>query len=487
MRLLAALAVTTLLAQDTVITGARIADGTGAPLKAGNVRIQGDTIMQVGSFRPSPGDRVINATGLILAPGFIDPHNHSDRALAQQPDAASQVSQGITTVLLGQDGGSGYPIAQWLQGHRDHPSALNVATLIGHATLRTQVMGKDYQRAAKPEEVSRMAQLLEQAMQDGAFGLSSGLEYEVGSYSNTAELITLAKTVARQGGFYMSHLRDEGDKAIASVQELIRIASEAKLPAQISHIKLGSVAVWGQTAEVNRLVLAARLRGLDVNADCYPYEAWSSTITVLVLDKQHDNPQSVAKGLADVGGPQNVTVTSCQAHPDYEFQNLAQIATKTGLSAIDAYRQIVRDGGASVVVKAMQEADVRTFYRQPWVMVSSDGGIGSRHPRGAGSYPRVLGRLVREEKVLTWEKAIHKMTAMPADRLKLTDRGRIAAGKKADLVLFNPDTVVDRSTFQDPLALSIGIEKVWVNGQLVWNEGRSPGVHSGMVLLHSPR
>lgn len=478
---------TTFLAQDFVITGARIADGTGGALRSGSVRIQGDTITQVGNFRPGKADKVINAPGLVLAPGFIDPHNHSDRGLGTEPDAVSQVSQGITTVLLGQDGSSGFPLKDWLQGHRDHPAAVNVATLIGHATLRTQVLGKDYQRVATAEEVSRMAQLLEEAMQQGAFGLSSGLEYVVGSYANAAEMIALAKTTARFGGFYMSHLRDEGDRAIPSVQELIRISSEAKLPAQISHIKLGSVAVWGQTAGVKMLVEAARLRGLDVNADCYPYEAWSSTITVLVLDKQYDNPQSVAKGLADVGGPQNVTITSCTAHPDYEFQNLAQIAEKTRLSAVDVYRQIVRDGGASVVGKAMQEADVREFYRQPWVMVSSDGGIGSRHPRGAGSYPRVLGRLVREEKVLTLPQAIHKMTGMPAARLKLTDRGRIAAGRKADLVLFNPETVIDRATFVDPLALSVGIEKVWVNGELVWSEGRATGKHPGVVLIRQSK
>ena len=485
MRLALLLSLLPAFAQDTVIVGARIADGTGAPLKSGHVRIHGDTIVRIGNFRPTKADRIIDAQGLILAPGFIDPHNHSDRGLLNEPNAVSQVSQGITTVLLGQDGSSGFPVSEWLKSHRDHPSALNVATLVGHATLRSRVMGQNYRRLATPEEISQMAQLLSQAIDDGAFGLSSGLEYEVGSYADTAEMIALAKAATRHrgpAGFYMSHLRDEGDQSLASIRELIRIAEQAQLPAQISHLKLASIAVWGKTAEVVALVDDARRRGLHITADCYPYEAWSSGITVLVLDKQYDNPQSVAKGLADVGGPQNVTVTRCQAHPDFEFQTLAQIAEKTHQTAVDVFRQIVRDGGATVIGQAMREADVRAFYRQPWVMVSSDGGIASRHPRGAGTYPRVLGRLVREAKVLTLPQAIHKMTGMPAALLQLSDRGRVAVGAKADLVLFHPQTVLDQATFADPLALSSGIEKVWVNGQLVWSGGRPTGAHPGSVL-----
>ncbi len=484
MRLLCLLLVSIVaFAQDTVIVGARLADGTGAPLRSASVRIHEGVITEIGDFETKPSDRVVDAKGLILAPGFIDPHNHSDRGLANDPDAVSQVSQGITTVLLGQDGGSALPIGEWMKGHRDHPSALNVATMAGHATLRTQVMGKDYKRFAKPEEVTAMAILLEQAMKDGAYGLSSGLEYEVGSYSNTEEMIELAKTAARFKGFYISHMRDEADLTLESTRELIRISQEAKLPAQISHVKLGSVAVWGKTPELLKMVEDARKRGLDITADCYPYDAWSSTITVLVPDKQYDNPKSVAKALADAGGPENVTITSCKAHPDYEFQNIAQIAEKTKRSAVDVFIQIVKDGGAGVVGKTMKEDDVRILYKQPWVMVCSDGGIGMRHPRGAGTYPRVLGRFVREQGVLTIEQAVNKMTSMPAQRLRLQDRGLVAKGYKADLVLFNPVTVRDNATFKDPLTLSTGIEKVWVNGQLVWTDGKATGAHPGVVLV----
>ncbi len=468
--------------QDTVIVGARIADGTGAPLRAASVRIHDGSISQIGAVPPQPADRVISAKGLILAPGFIDPHNHSDRGLRTEPDAISQVSQGITTVLLGQDGGSALPIGKWMEEYRNKPTALNVATMAGHATLRTQVMGKDYKRFAKPEEVTAMAVLLEQAMKDGAYGLSSGLEYEVGSYSNTEEVIALSKTAARSKGFYISHVRDEANLAIESIRELVRIAEEAMIAAQITHIKLGAVAVWGKTPELIRIVEDARKRGLDITADCYPYDAWSSTITVLVPDKQYDNPKSVAQALADVGGGKNVTITNCKAHPDYEFQNLQQIAVKTNRTTVEVFIQVVKDGGASVVGKTIKEEDMRILYKQPWVMVSSDGGIGMRHPRGTGTYPRVLGRFVREQKIMPLEAAIHKMTGMPAQRLRLKDRGRIAAGYRADLVLFNPDTVQDNSTFKDPFTLSTGIEKVWVNGALVWSDGRTTGAHPGSVL-----
>jgi len=204
---------------------------------------------------------------------------------------------------------------------------------------------------------------------------------------------------------------------------------------------------------------------------------------VLVPDKQYDNPKSVAKALADAGGAENVTITSCKAHPDYEFQNIAQIAEKTKRSPVDVFIQIVKDGGAGVVGRTMKEDDVRILYKQPWVMVCSDGGIGMRHPRGAGTYPRILGRFVREQGVLSVEQAVNKMTSMPAQRLRLKDRGLIAVGYKADLVLFNPATVKDNSTFKDPLTLSTGIEKTWVNGQLVWSDGKVTGALPGVVLV----
>ena len=432
-----------------------------------------DYIDRVGVFPPSAGDAVIHAEGLIPAPGFIDTHNHSGAGLETEPGAESQVSQGITTLLPGQDGTSAPPIGKAV--------AVNVLRLAGHATIRQKVMGGDYRRAASAAEIAKMCDLLDTEMRGGAVGLSSGLEYEVGSYSETEELVELAKVAARHGGIYVSHIRDEGDLVFDAIRETIAIGELAKIPVQISHIKLGTAAVWNRADEVIRLVQDARKRDVDVTADCYPYDAWSSTIKVLVADKKYENRASIKKGLDDVGGAQNVTVTTCAAHRDFEFRTLAEIARTKGVSPIDVFTQIVNDGGAGVVVKAMVDADIKTFYRQPWVMVGSDGGIGMRHPRGAGTYPRVLGQYVRQLGWLTLPEAIRKMTSLPADRLKLADRGRIEAGKKADLVLFDPATVADRATFQKPLAIAVGIRKTMVNGKLVWDFGKVTGALPGAV------
>jgi N-acyl-D-amino-acid deacylase len=380
------------------------------------------------------------------------------------------------------DGGSSFPIADWVSKRRAEPAALNLLTMVGHATVRTKVMGKDYKRKATPSEIDSMSTLVDQALREGAAGLSSGLEYEVGSYSATEEVIALAKAAARHNGFYMSHIRDEADLSFDAIDELIRIGREARIPAHVSHIKLGTVSVWGKAQQAVERIAAARASGLDITADCYPYDAWSSTITVLIPNKQYEDPASVQKGLDDVGGPQNVTVTSCREHPDYEFKNLAEIAKMKGKSAVDVFIEIVRTGGAGVVGKTMQEKDIRTFYSQPWVMVASDGGIGMRHPRASGSFPKVLGQYVREQHWLELAEAVRKMTSAPAARLGLRDRGVIRTGAVADLVLFDPMQVRDQSTFPDPALLSKGIQLVLVNGKPVWKDGKVTGERPGIVI-----
>lgn len=417
-------------------------------------------------------------------PGFIDAHNHSDRGFATDPSAASQVSQGITTVVVGQDGGSPFPVAQYLAGLDRVPIALNVLTFVGHATVRSAVMGENTNRHATPAEIKKMKQMVEQAMRDGAVGLSTGLEYETGKPASTEEIIALARVAGPFGGIYISHIRDEADKTFEALDEAIRIGREARLPVQISHIKLGSVAVWGRAEEVVALINKARARGQDVTADCYPYEAWSSTIRVLIPSGRHDDPVDVARGLADVGGPANVTIVSCRAHPDYEFKNMEEIAKGEGITPVELYMKIVRDGGAGVVCHSMKESDISTFYRQPWVMVSSDGGIGSRHPRGAGTYPRVLGRFVREQHWVDLPEAIRKMTSLPAQRFQLSDRGLIRAGFKADLVLFDANTILDRATFQQPELTATGVKRVFVNGKEVWIDNAATGQRPGRALRH---
>jgi N-acyl-D-amino-acid deacylase len=474
------------LADSFVITGARVADGTGKALQTANVRVEADTITAVGTFKAKKGERVVDGRGLVLAPGFIDVHNHSTGGLISDPLAESQVSQGITTVVQGPDGESPWPIAEYLEKLRQAPPAVNVLTMVGHATVRTLVMGDDFRRTATDEEVEKMAALVEQGMREGAIGLSSGLEYEVGSYSSTGELVALSEAAARHGGFYMTHIRDEADKSFEAFQEAVTIGRDAPIPVQISHIKLGTVGVWGRAREAVTLFEAARAEGLDVTADCYPYQAWHANIEVTVPNKEYDDPTSVEKALSDVGGAANLTITNCKAHPDYVNRDLEAIAKAEGITPVELFIRIVKDGGADVIGHSMTEKDVRVFYTQPWVMVASDGGIASEHPRGAGTFPKVLGRYVREKHWFTLTEAIRKMTSLPAKRVKLADRGVIRAGMKADLVLFDPKTVIDRSTFEKPQELSEGIRAVFVNGEAVWEKGKAPGARPGRVLTGRP-
>lgn len=470
----------------TAFVGVTLIDGSGRRrIPNSTVIIGGDSILSVGQtgrITIPPGARVVDARGLVVAPGFIDTHNHSDRGLDSEPSAASQVSQGITTIAVGQDGSSAFPIGAYLDKLEANPVSLNVLTFVGHATLRSRVMGENTNRHATQSEIQQMQQMVDEAMRDGAFGLSTGLEYEIGKPATTEEVIALASVAGKHQGIYISHIRDEADKAFEAFREALRIGQEGHLPVQISHIKLGTVAVWGRAKEAVALITNARIRGQDVSADCYPYDAWNSTIRVLIPSGNYENPTDVARGLADVGGAENITIVSCRVHPDYEFKTLADIASSERTTAVDLYMKIVSDGGASIVCRSMKESDIRVFYQQPWVMVSSDGGIGSRHPRGAGTFPRVLGRFVRERRWLSLEEAIRKMTSLPAARLRLADRGLIREGMKADLVLFDPEVVVDRSTFAQPGTLSDGIKHVFVNGVEVWRENAVTGARPGRPL-----
>jgi N-acyl-D-amino-acid deacylase len=471
----------------TVILNAQIADGTGKPLRRANVRIAGDRIAEIGALQPKTGERTIDAQGLVLAPGFIDIHNHSTEGIEADPLAESQIAQGITTIVLGADGDSPWPIGAWLDARRKSPPSLNLALMAGHATIRELVMGKDFKRPATEAEVAKMAQLVDQAMREGVIGLSSGLEYEVGSYSTTDEVVAMSRAAAKLNGFYMTHIRDEADKSFEALDEEIAIGERAHIPVEHSHIKLGTVSVWNKAPEYIRVIQAARKRGVDFLADCYPYDAWHSNLKVLVPDKQYENQQSVAKALADVGGAGHVTIVEFTPNPGYEGHTIEDLARANKLTPVEMYIRMVREGDAAnteanVIGQSMVEDDIKAFYQQPWVMVASDGGIGSRHPRGAGTFPRVLGLYVREKHWLSLPEAVRKMTALPAQRLAWKDRGVIRRGAFADLVLFNPDMVIDRSTFAKPFELPVGIEKVFVSGTLVWDAGKATGARPGRVL-----
>jgi N-acyl-D-amino-acid deacylase len=473
--------------QTLLIVNAQLADGTGSPLREGSLRIRNNRIANIGKLSPAPGEQILDAHGLVLAPGFIDIHNHSIEGLDSDPLAETQIAQGITTAIQGPDGDSPWPIKDWIEQRLKHRAALNVAVFAGHATIREQVMGKDFKRVATPQEIEKMAQLTWQAMNEGAIGLSSGLEYEVGSYSNTAELIAMARSAAEHGGFYSTHIRDEADKAFDALVEEIEIAEQAHIPVDHSHIKLGTVAVQGKAPEYIRVIEEARNRGVDFLADCYPYDAWHSNLKVTVPDKQYENPQSVAKAIADLGGPDHLTITEFKPNNSYAGHTLAEIAKSNKLSPTEMFIRIIREGDAAnseaeIIGHSMVESDIKAFYQQPWVMVASDGGIGSAHPRGAGTFPRVLGRYVREKHWLTLPEAIRKMTSLPAQRLNWPERGILREGAYADLVLFDPATILDHSTFAKPQELPTGIEKVFVNGILVWSANKPTGATPGQVL-----
>jgi N-acyl-D-amino-acid deacylase len=465
-----------------VIAGAQVADGTGAPLRQADVRVEGESIAAMGEVTRRTGEPVVDGRGLVLAPGFIDAHNHSTEGLEREPEALSQVSQGITTLAVGQDGSSPWPIAGYVARLRAVPPAVNVVVLVGHATIRSQVMGQDYKRRARTAEVARMRTLVDQALAEGAVGLSSGLEYEVGSYADIEEVVEMARAAGARGGYYISHIRDEADLSLDAIREAIAIGERGRLPVQITHIKLGTVGVWGKAKEVVAIVEAARARGIDVTADAYPYLAWQSTPRVLVPNKRYDDPVSVKRGLDDVGGAKNVQITRWATYPQYVGTRLDEMARAEGLTDIEAYVRFARDDNAGMIGHAMIEDDLRVFYQQPWVMVASDGGIANNHPRGAGTFPRVLGRYVREARWLTLPEAVRKMTSMPAARMGLKDRGVLKPGMKADLVLFDPATVIDHSTFEQPRAQATGIARVWVNGGLVWTGSASGGARTGRVL-----
>ncbi len=473
-----------------LIVNAQLADGTGAPLRQANVRVQFNRIQEIGDLTPEKGESVIEAKGLILAPGFIDIHNHSADGILTDPLAESQIAQGITSLVVGPDGESPWPIVTWVRSIEQLHTAPNVSIFAGHATIREQAMGKDYKRTATSDEIRLMEQFVGQAMNQQALGLSSGLEYEVGSYSDTAELVALAKVAAEHGGIYMTHIRDEADKSFEALNEEITIAERAHIPVEHSHIKLGTIAVQGKAVAYINIINDARRRGVDFMADCYPYDAWHANLKVLIPDKQYENPKSVSAGLADVGGASHITITEFKPNPAYAGHSLADLAKAAHISDVNMFIRLVREGDtanteASIICQSMIDSDIKAFYQQPWVMVASDGGIGASHPRGAGTFPRVLGVYVRERHWLTLPEAIRKMTSLPARRLGWKDRGTIQVGAYADLVLFNPGTVIDRSTYTNPTALPSGIEKVFVNGVLVWDNAKPTTARPGLFLGHA--
>jgi N-acyl-D-amino-acid deacylase len=484
-------------AADLLLRHATVYDGTGAPPRIADVMIHGTRIAAIAPhLAAGHGETVRDVQGLALAPGFIDMHSHHDRGLLADLDAATVTRQGVTTVLVGQDGESSFPLRDWFAALGRTPAAINVASLVGHATVRGQVLGKDLYRPSTAAELARMKGVLAQELKAGAFGLSSGLEYEAAHFSTTEEVIELSRVAAASGGFYESHVRDEADDVFAAWSELLRIGREAPIPAEITHIKLGSTANWHRAAErVPAYFAQAKREHVDLRVDVYPYPYWYSTIRVIVADRDFFNPVTVARAIADNGGAGAIRITKYDPEPGLAGRTLEEFASAWGITAVEAYMRVVKateaevDSGEpmeGVVVSSMSEDDVRWFVAEPGIMYCSDGELHGSHPRGAGSFPRILGRYVREQHALPLEAAIHKMTGLPAANLGLTDRGRIAPGYVADLVLFDPARIIDRATVAAPQAAPEGIPSVMVAGEWVIDDGRVTGRHPGQVLRRAP-
>ncbi len=471
-----------------LIIDARVVDGTGAPARRAAVRVRGGMIRAVGALKPQPNELVVEADGLVLAPGFIDTHSHHDRGLLDSPAALPVVTQGITTIVIGQDGSSAFPLADSRARFERSPAAVNVASYVGHGTLRRQVLGDDYRRRATPAEVARMQELARSEMQAGALGLSTGLEYDPGIYSDPSEVVAVAKAVAALGGRYMSHVRSEDRRLFEAIDEVVEIGRQTGMPVHVSHIKLAMRGLWGQADKLVRVLDKARAGGVMITADIYPYTYWQSSMTVLFPDRDFKDRREAEFVLRELVAPDGLLVVGFEQHPEYVGKSVAEIAKARGLDAPDTVMALIEESGnrgPTIVATSMNEKDVERLIAWPFANICSDGTLAGGHPRGAGAFPRVLGRYVRERKLLRLEDAIRRMTSLSAANAGITDRGTIAPGKAADLVLFDPDRIVDRATTKDSTAASEGVRKVWVNGQLVYADGSPTAARPGRVIRRS--
>ena len=483
------------LAQSgTIITNIQLVDGTGKPAVNASVRIVGNKIVAIGNLKPNKMDQIIDGKGKVLAPGFIDSHSHHFGDLNKNREGLSTSSQGITTIVIGQDG-NGYPMDSLTKWMQTKPVVSNVATYTGQSSLREIAMGEnDLYRNATAKEIDQMKSILASELKKGSLGLSTGLEYEASFYSSKQEVLDLAKVTAAHQGLYTSHIRSEDLHMDEAIEEIIEIGRQTKMPVQVSHIKIANKLNWGTANLILKKLDDARKEGINISADIYPYTFWNSTLRVLFPGKDFDNLTSAEMATKQLFDPSASYLMQYAPIPSYKGKSVTEIGIERNESPAQALMSLIKiaedfknanpnyAGGIEVIAgKAMSEEDVKVFMAWPQAIICSDGNAGG-HPRGYGAFTRVLGKYVREEKVLPIEKAIYKMTGQSADFFGFKDRGRIAVGHYADLVLLDPNTVIDQANIKNSHALSTGIEMVWVNGTLVYQAQKSTGKQPGVLI-----
>lgn len=496
---------------DILIKNGKIIDGTGNNWYYGNVAIKDGKIIQIGRDLNIPSKKIIDATGLIVAPGFIDVHTHLEGDEDKDPTAANFIYDGVTTVITGNCGSSNIDIGKYLQWIDSLKLSINVATLIGHNDVRKEVMGK-VNRDATADEMQQMETIVDKAMKDGAVGFSTGLIYIPGTYSKTTEIIDLAKIAAKYNGVYATHMRDEGDSVIYAIREALTVGREAKIPVEISHFKLSGQQNWGRSKETVPMIDAARKEGIEVTIDQYPYTASSTSISTLIPDEiLADGQDSIVARLQKPATRKYVIESMlvrlkkrklkhfsyavvAYYEPDISYNgksieqiNLMKRKKHTARAEAETVIDIMMKGGASAVFHGMSGEDVKRIMQYPYNMFASDATIrvlneGVPHPRGYGTNARILAKYVREEKVISLEEAIRRMTSLPAQKFQLKDRGLLKEGYAADMVIFDEKEVKDMSTFEKPHAYSKGFHFVIVNGMLTEDNEKHNGTRAGKAL-----
>ena len=493
---------------DVLIRGGSVVDGTGSPARTADVGIRDDRIVAIGDLSDTTitAGQIIDARGRIVAPGFIDPHTHTagDLSNEQRKSNLGYLMQGVTTVVTNNDGGGSVDIGQTLARWTTQGIGTNAALYVGQGSVRGRVMGMTGGDAT-PAQLAQMKAIVAKAMDEGAIGMSTGLYYAPGSFAKTTEVIELARVAAQKGGIYDSHMRDESSYTIGlvgSINETIRIAREARIPVHISHIKALGVDVWGQADTVISLIENARAAGLDVTADQYPYTASGTGVGAALLPRWAEeggddslrarfaNPTVRARVVAEMtdnmrrrGGAASLLMTSTRV-PGILGKNLEEIARDKGKPPVEAAIDIILAGGSSVASFNMNDDDILNFMLQDWVVTGSDGSDG--HPRKYGTFPKLIREYVQKQHALTLAQAVQRSSALTAEMLRIKDRGTLAVGKFADVIVFDVSTMTDRATYQEPTLLAEGVKYVVVNGVVTIDNGTYAEVTAGRALKRAP-